>query len=169
MKMKHDLAHIDRRFDIDEPTSETSSQSNAQQVPLEYGKRVDAHRLAAVRENGGWWNPTTQELIPILPEDDPNYGQNQEMSASLIGQLGSSAFRLTTTAVSMSLAGSRFSSDSAPRPFHHGIRGQVEQSLPRPCRNCRRVQADIRTHLIRRPARDVIPPLGGAPSFLLSH
>src|SRR6266481_6124281 len=33
---------------------------------------------------------------------------------------GSSAFRLSTTAVSMSLTGSRFSSDSAPRPFHHG-------------------------------------------------
>ena len=35
---------------------------------------------------------------------------------------GSSTFRLSTTPVSMSLAGSRFSSDSAPRPFHHGIR-----------------------------------------------
>src|SRR5882724_7199243 len=33
---------------------------------------------------------------------------------------GSSAFRLSTTPASMSLAGSRFSSDSAPRPFHHG-------------------------------------------------
>src|SRR6185312_4667453 len=32
--------------------------------------------------------------------------------------------RLTTAAVSMSLAGSRFSSDSAPGPFHHGIRGR---------------------------------------------
>ena len=47
------------------------------------------------------------------------------MSASLIGRLGSSTFRLsTTTTVSMSLAGSRFSSESAPRPFHHGIRGR---------------------------------------------
>src|SRR5262245_54726914 len=36
---------------------------------------------------------------------------------------GSSAFRLSTTPVSMSLTGSRFSSESAPRPFHHGIRG----------------------------------------------
>src|SRR5258708_5558662 len=42
------------------------------------------------------------------------------MSASLIGRLGSSAFRLSTTTVSMSLAGSCFSSESAPRPFHHG-------------------------------------------------
>src|SRR5262249_58415635 len=33
---------------------------------------------------------------------------------------GSSALRLSTTPVSMLLTGSRFSSDSAPRPFHHG-------------------------------------------------
>ena len=46
------------------------------------------------------------------------------MTASLIGRLGSSAFRLSTTAVSMSLTGSRFSSESAPRPFQHGIRGR---------------------------------------------
>src|SRR6188472_94406 len=46
-------------------------------------------------------------------------------SASLIGHLGSSTFRLSTTAaVSMSLAGSCFSSESAPGPFHHGIRGR---------------------------------------------
>jgi hypothetical protein len=44
------------------------------------------------------------------------------MPASLIGRWGSSAFRLSTTAVSMSLTGSCFSSESAPRPFHHGIR-----------------------------------------------
>ena len=46
------------------------------------------------------------------------------MSASLIGRLGSSTFRLSTTTVSMSLTGSRFSPESAPRPFHHGIRGR---------------------------------------------
>jgi hypothetical protein len=46
------------------------------------------------------------------------------MSASLIGRLGSSAFRLSTAAVSMSLAGSCFSPESALGPFHHGIRGQ---------------------------------------------
>src|SRR5215510_14997426 len=39
------------------------------------------------------------------------------MSASLIGRQVSSAFRLSTTSVSMSLAGSCFSSESAPRPF----------------------------------------------------
>jgi hypothetical protein len=44
------------------------------------------------------------------------------MSASLIGRFGSSAFRPSTTAVSTSLAGSCFSTESAHRPFHHGIR-----------------------------------------------
>jgi len=44
------------------------------------------------------------------------------MSASLIGRFGSSAFRPLTVAVSMSLAGSCFSTESAHRPFHHGIR-----------------------------------------------
>ena len=57
------------------------------------------------------------------------------MSASLIGHLGSSTFRLATMPVSMSLTGSCFSSKSAPRPFHDGdSRTKVEQSLPRPCR-----------------------------------
>src|SRR5262249_62191188 len=44
-----------------------------------------------------------------------------KMSASLIGRLGSSAFRLSNVAVSMSLAGSRFSLDSALRPFQHRV------------------------------------------------
>src|SRR5262245_63490133 len=90
------------------------------------------------------------------------------MSASLIGHLGSSAFRLSTASVSMSLAGSCFSSESAPRPFHHGIRRQggtiFWAALPS---NRRLVQADMRTHLIHRPARDIIPPLGGVRVFLL--
>src|SRR5258708_5238090 len=40
------------------------------------------------------------------------------MSASLIGRLGSSAFRLSAVTVSMSLAGSCFSSESAPGPLY---------------------------------------------------
>src|SRR5664280_1392822 len=82
------------------------------------------------------------------------------MSASLIGRLGSSTFRLSTVAVSMSLTGSRFSSESALRPFHHGIRGRggaiFWSALPS---DERQVQADMRSHLIHRPARDIIPPL----------
>jgi hypothetical protein len=49
---------------------------------------------------------------------------------------GSSTFRLSTSSSAMSLTGSRFSSDSAPGPFHHGIRSEVEQSFGRPCRQC---------------------------------
>src|SRR6478735_1942008 len=94
------------------------------------------------------------------------YRVRSVMSASLIGRLGSSAFRLSTTIVSMSLAGSCFSSESAPRPFHHGIRGRggtiFRAALPS---IERQVQADIRTHLIHRPARDIFPPLGGTRVF----
>src|SRR4029077_9202774 len=67
-----------------------------------------------------------------------------QMSASLIGHSGSSAFRLSATAVLMWLAGSCFSSESAPRPFHHGIRGRggtiFWSALPS---DERQVQADI--------------------------
>jgi hypothetical protein len=85
MTMKHDLAHIERCFDIDEATTEIPpGHSSTQQAPLEYGKRVDADRLAAVSAGGGWWNPTTQELIPILREYDPNYRQNQKIITEAI-------------------------------------------------------------------------------------
>ena len=78
------------------------------------------------------------------------------MSASLIGRLRSST-------ASMSLAGSCFSSESAPGPFHHGIEDEAEQSVERPCRQSNgQNQADIRTHLIHRPARDIFPPFGGS-------
>ena len=83
MKMKHDLAHIERIFDIDEAIP-PGQQSSSQQPPLDYGKRVDAHRLAAVSEGGGWWNPTTQELIPILPGDHPDYRQNEAIITEAI-------------------------------------------------------------------------------------
>src|SRR6202163_4430933 len=87
------------------------------------------------------------------------------MSASLIGHLGSSTFRLSTTTVSMSRAGSCFSSelpswDSRTR-WNNLYRGLAVRR--------RQVQADMRTHLIHRPARDIFPRLGGTSSFLLSH
>ena len=62
------------------------------------------------------------------------FEQTPVRSASLIGHSGSSTFRLSTTPVSMSLTGSCFSSESAPRPFHHGIEDVVEQSFGRSCR-----------------------------------
>src|SRR5258705_821683 len=87
-------------------------------------------------------------------------------SASLIGRSRSSTFRLSTTAVSMSLAGSCFSTESAPRPFHHGIRGRggtiFWAALPS---EERQDQADSRTHLIHRPTRDIFPLLGGTLVF----
>src|SRR5262245_34509961 len=58
----------------------------------------------------------------MLPQDAARNAPPSHVRSSLIGRLGSSAFRPSTTAVSMSLAGSCFSSESAPRPFHHGIR-----------------------------------------------
>src|SRR5215831_17124863 len=45
-------------------------------------------------------------------------------------------------------------------PTIMGFEDEVERSFRRPCR--RQVQADSRTHLIHRPARDTIPPRGGA-------
>src|SRR5262245_52385147 len=59
---------------------------------------------------------------PVYPEGDvlpaldtkQTCGSVTGMSASLIGHSGSSAFRLSTTTVSMSLTGSCFSSESAP-------------------------------------------------------
>ena len=48
------------------------------------------------------------------------YAPNNNV-ASLIGHSRSSAFRLSAAEVSMSLTGSCFSSESAPRPFHYGI------------------------------------------------
>jgi hypothetical protein len=61
------------------------------------------------------------QLVIYFPStlDSPQ----EATSASLIGRSGSSTFRLSAAAVSMSLTGSRFSSESAPRPFHYGIRG----------------------------------------------
>jgi hypothetical protein len=85
--------------------------------------------------------------------------------------LGSSAFRPSTTStVSMSLTGSRFSSESAPRPFHDGIRERggtiYRAALPS---DEWQVQATKRTHLIHRPARDIIPTAWWSSSVLLLH
>ena len=68
------------------------------------------------------FNPLSKEVC--LRRTLIGHCQSRAMSASLIGRLGSSAFRVPTTAVSISLTGSRFSSESAPRPFHYGIRGR---------------------------------------------
>ena len=59
------------------------------------------------------------------------------MSASLIGHFWSSTFRLSTTAVSMSLAGSRARASLRNRhqgPSIMGFEDEAEQSYGRPCR-----------------------------------
>ena len=70
MKMKRDLPRISR-FDIDHGANDAPPpprrQSNAQQCTPGY-----------------LWNSTTQELIPILPEDHPDYRQNQEIITEAI-------------------------------------------------------------------------------------
>jgi len=86
----------------------------------------------------------------------------RSMSASLIGRVGSSVSG-PLPLVWMSLAGSCFSPESALRPFHHGIRGRGGAIFGSVLTaDCRQIQADMRSHLIRRPARDTIPPRGGA-------
>ena len=83
------------------------------------------------------------------------------MSASLIGRLGSSAFRLSTnSSVDVAHGLSLLFGLGTQGPSIMGFEDVVEQSFGRPCR--RQVQADMRTHLIHRPARDIFPPLGGA-------
>ena len=90
--------------------------------------------------------------------------------ASLIGRLGSSAFRLSTTTVSMSLAGSCFSSESAPRPFHHGIRRRGGTIFTRPCRQTRRqIQADTTNSPHPSSREGHHSTAGWNSSFLLSH
>ena len=86
------------------------------------------------------------------------------MSASLIGRPGSSAFRLSTnSSVDVAHGLSLLFGLGTKGPSIMGFEDEVEQSLPRPCRQFeRQVQADMRTHLIHRPARDIIPPWGGA-------
>ena len=74
------------------------------------------------------------------------------MSASLIGRFGSSAFRLSITTVSMSLAGSCFSSDSYQGPSIMGSEDEAEQSFGRPCR-----LADSRSKQTYELASSIVP------------
>ena len=73
-----------------------------------------------------------------------------QMSASLIGRSRSSAFRLSTAAVSMSLMGSCFSSESALRPFHHVRAKSGHGTLIRsPRRRVRTAPAEIQSKRLR--------------------
>jgi hypothetical protein len=100
--------------------------------------------------------------VALLPKVALNVTSLRRKIMSL-RPFGVKHFQTLHPTVSMSLAGSCFSSESALRPFHHGIRrrgGTIYwTALPSVERQ---VQATLRTHLIHRPARDIFPPLGGA-------
>jgi NADPH:quinone reductase-like Zn-dependent oxidoreductase len=85
------------------------------------GEGVDAgwagRDVFAVTRFGGYADVV---CVPIAQV----FSRPADMSASLIGRLGASTFRLSAATVWMSLTGSCFSSESAPRPFHHGFRRQ---------------------------------------------
>jgi hypothetical protein len=81
---------------------------------------------------------------------------------SLIGRLGSSAFRLSTTTTSRSLAGyallfgigTKALPSWDPRTRWNNLRCDLASRW-------RQDQSDMRTHLIHRPARDTIPLRSG--------
>src|SRR5258705_13123068 len=134
---------------------------------------ASGHVNRIYRPNTWLHRPMLQNVKKALANSEPStHGTNRTTgdvrleSASLIGRSRSSTFRLSTTAVSMSLAGSCFSTESAPGPFHHGIRGRggtiFWAALPS---EERQDQADSRTHLIHPPARDIFPLLAGTLVF----
>jgi hypothetical protein len=55
--------HIDRRFNIDASTNDTPP---------------SRHRSAQQSAHGFIWHSTTQELIPMLPKDHPQYRENTD-------------------------------------------------------------------------------------------
>ena len=103
----------------------------------------------------------------LLQVHEPSFGTKQtrpsrrSMSASLIGRLGSSAFRLSTnSSVDVAHGLSLLFGLGTKGPSIMGFEDEAEQSFGRPCRQSNgRNQADIRTHLIHRPARDILPPV----------
>jgi len=105
----------------------------------------------------------------LASDDNVAYGSKTDVAEPICDvcfsnrPFGVKHFQTIHPTVSMSLAGSCFSSESALRPFHHGIRrrgGTIYwTALPSVERQ---VQATLRTHLIHRPARDIFPPQGGA-------
>jgi hypothetical protein len=68
--LNHNFRSVER-FGMEEGTSD---------APPSPRKQSNAQQLAP----GYLWNSTTQELIPILPEDHPDYRQNQEIITEAI-------------------------------------------------------------------------------------
>ena len=84
-------------------------------------------------------------------------------SASLIGRFGSSAFRLSTLRCRRRSRARASLRNRHQGPSIMGSEDEAEQSLGRPCH--RQVQANSRTHLIHRPARDTISTTWWSSSF----
>jgi hypothetical protein len=64
---------------INPPTPSDKSDLKVEPEPMQLHPR-SLRRPSTARElaPGYLWNSTTQELIPILPEDHPDYRENQE-------------------------------------------------------------------------------------------
>ena len=103
-----------------------------------------------------------------VPGHERRFGDARDMSASLIGRLGQALSGYPPLQCRFRSRARASLRTRHQGPSIMGFEDQAEQSLPRPCREIRPTQADIRTHLIHRPARDIIPPLGGSQIFLLS-
>lgn len=95
---------------------------------------------------------------------------SRSMGPSLFGGFGSSIFELYPSRWRlMSIAGSRFSSGSAQRPSHHGIRRVGRSNLTRVLTADLLSTLDpLRTRLTRRPAKDIFPPAVDLFSFQVS-
>ena len=113
--------------------------------------------------------------ISIQPMTGPGqsrrFGDVCDMSASLIGHSGSSAFRpTTTTAVSMSLTGSCFSSESAPEALPSWDSKTRWNNLWGGLAVRRTAGPSDRTNSPHPSSREGhLPPLGGTRVFLLSY
>ena len=114
--------------------SRISRHSSAPTRPLAAPDRTGASGRITPRQNFRGLN-----LFVVQPQRSPTQARGWSphdlpTSASLIGPSGSSTFRLSINAMSMSLAGSCFSSESAPGLSIMGFEDEAEQSVSRPCR-----------------------------------
>jgi hypothetical protein len=81
---------------------------------------------------------------------------------SLIGPFWSSAFRpIHHCSVDITRGLALLFGIGTIGPSSMGYEDEAGQSFDRTCHRARTVQGTRRTHLIHRPARDIIPPLGG--------
>src|SRR5271168_5250471 len=80
-------------------------------------RRVPTAAVSKNQQLRDFWRRTIFDFFNTIGQKQ-RLSRKYMMSASLIGRLGSSTFRLSTCAVSMSLTGSRFSTESAPGPLY---------------------------------------------------